>query len=124
MASKREIFAKNFRREFEKSPFNQVQFADRCSVSKATVGDWLYGRTMPRLEKIGMIAGLLGVTTQDLLTDFESQEKAPREIMDIARELYEDPASRKLYELCCSLSPENKQALIQIAQTMSLSQKN
>ena len=79
---------------------------------------------MPRLEKIGMIAGLLGVTTQDLLNDFESQKKAPREIMDIARELYEDPASRKLYELIGSLSPENKQALIQIAQTMNLSQKN
>ena len=127
MASKREIFARNFRTAFEKSHLNQVQLGDICSVSKATVNDWLNGRTMPRLEKIGMIARTLGVTERDLLTGLNDQDErmyGNREIADLARELYNDPESRSLYEEISRLTPENKQAVAQIVRTMNLSQKN
>lgn len=127
MASKREIFARNFRAAFEKSHLTQVQLGDICSVSKATVNDWLNARTMPRLDKIGMIAKALGVTERDLLSVFEDQDESMygnREVADLARELHGDPESRSLYEEISRLTPENKQALKQIVRTMNLSQKN
>ena len=127
MASKREIFARNFRAAFEKSHLNQVQLGDICFVSKATVNDWLNGRTIPRLEKVSMIANALGVTERDLLTGLDDQNERMyenREIAELARELYSDPESRSLYEEISRLTPENKQALKQIVRTMNLSQKN
>jgi len=127
MASKREIFARNFRAAFEKSHMNQVQLGDICSVSKATVNDWLNGRTLPRLEKIDMIAEALGVTERDLLTDFESQNERKyrnREVDDIAKELHDNPRARSLYEEICKLTPEDLQAAEHIIRTMNLSRKN
>lgn len=127
MASKREIFAKNFRSALEKSHLGITKLADICSVSKGTAGDWLSGRTMPRADKISMIAKALGVTEQELLNDFESRDERrndTRGVMDIAQELLNDLESRKLYEGITKLSPENKQALAQIVRTMNLSQKN
>lgn len=127
MASKRVIFARNLQRVFEKSHLTRAQLADICEVSTASVGDWLNAKTLPRLEKVSIIAKAMGVTEAELLTDFESLDTRRfdnREIADIAKELHDDPEARTLYEEISRLSPENKQALLQIARTMNLSQRN
>lgn len=127
MASKRIIFAKNLQRVFEKSHLTRAQLADICEVSTASVGDWLNAKTLPRTEKVSIIAKALGVTETELMTDFENRDARRyqnREIEDLAKELYHNPEARTLYEEIARLSPENKQALTQIARTMNLSQKN
>lgn len=127
MASKREIFAKNLRRVFESRPITRAQLADYCDVSLAAVGDWLNAKSVPRFEKISMIAKVLGVTEYDLISDFDNQDMrqyGAREIADIARELYEDPEARSLYEEIRALSPDNKKVVAQLVKTIYLSQKN
>lgn len=51
------------------------QIAKDLGFSPATLSDWKHGRTIPKADKMQMIADYLGVTLEYLMTGKEPEEK-------------------------------------------------
>lgn len=64
-------FAENLKRLREAKNMTKAELARRIGVSDVTLGHWEIGKISPRMGKVELIASVLGVTTDDLL--FESQ---------------------------------------------------
>ena len=54
----------------------QSEFAEKMSVTRQTVSRWEAGTVMPDVDKIGDIAGILGVSCDYLLRDGVMDEKS------------------------------------------------
>lgn len=122
MKTKREILSQNLKRLLASSYLQQAQLAELCSVSRASLNDWVQGRTYPRPDKLAVLAKALNVNEYDLTTDVENgsqREIVNREVADIATSIYSDPEGRALYEAFTKLSPENRMAVRQIVFELS-----
>ena len=53
----------------------QSEFAEKMAVTRQTVSRWEAGTVMPDVDKIGDIAGILGVSCDYLLKDDLAEEK-------------------------------------------------
>lgn len=110
MSTQREILSKNLQRLIAQSPNIQTDLADLCGVSKGTFNDWKSGRHYPRPEKLSLLATILGVTVQDLTSDLDEENVEyksaymNKEIVSIAKMLYQDPVARNLYKKISALS--------------------
>lgn len=117
MATKREIFAQNLRKTIENSYLNQAQLAEICGVSKGSFSDWANGRSYPRPDKLETLARALGVSEYDLTTNFDNDDARVymnKEVAKIAKDLYENPDARGLYEAIKRLDEPELRAMKQI----------
>ena len=117
MKTKREILPQNLKRLLASSYLQQAQLAEMCEVSRASLNDWVQGRTYPRPDKLAVLAKALNVNEYDLTTDTENgsqREIVNREVASIATHIYGDPEGRALYEAITELSPEDRMAIRQI----------
>ena len=55
----------------------QTEFGEKLNVTRQTVSRWEAGSVMPDIDKIGDIAGILGVSCDYLLRDEVTEETAP-----------------------------------------------
>ena len=55
----------------------QIEFDDKMHVTRQTVSRWEAGTAMPDIDKIGVIAEILGVTCDYLLKDEAVEDSAP-----------------------------------------------
>lgn len=114
MSTQREILSKNLQRLIAQSPNIQSDLADKCEVSKGTFNDWKVGRHYPRPDKLKQLADALGVTVQDLTTDFDAEDVSyktaymNKEILSLAKELHKDPVARNLYKKISKLSSTDR----------------
>lgn len=60
----------------EKIGCSQETLARMLGVTKGLIGQYEIGYTTPRAQKLGQIAGALGVTVEYLLTGDDPEEKA------------------------------------------------
>ncbi len=56
----------------------QIAFAEKMHVTRQTVSRWEAGSAMPDIDKIGEIAGILGVSCDYLLKDGADENGAPQ----------------------------------------------
>ena len=114
VASKeREVFARNLRITINKSHLNQSQIADRLGVSRGTVSDYTTGKAFPRPEKLKQLCEILGVSQYDLTTDFYQEEDRfvpNKELLALAKEIYENPDARAIYTQIKALDAEGVKA--------------
>ena len=54
----------------------QTEFADKLCVTRQTVSRWEAGTVMPDIDRIGDIAGILGVSCDYLLKDDAPEERS------------------------------------------------
>ena len=69
----------------KKMGWSQEALAEKLSVSRQTVSRWETGEALPDVEKIVLLAGLFGVTTDALLLDeapAEREETSPINVFD------------------------------------------
>ena len=59
----------------KKMGWSQEALAEKLSVSRQTVSRWETGEALPDVEKVVLLAGLFGVTTDALLLDEASAER-------------------------------------------------
>ena len=127
MASKREVFSRNLRNAIAKSYLNQSQLADICGISKGSFSDWCNARSYPRPEKMELLVNALGVTEYDLTTDFEGNDDSQymnRDVSKIAKELYENPDARGLYDAISRLPKDDFMAAKQIVFSLLQAKKD
>lgn len=63
----RKIFSRNLTEILEKRSKSQKDLVDFIGVSSSTVSNWCTGQKLPRMDKVQLIAGWLGVNNSDLL---------------------------------------------------------
>ncbi len=56
---------------------SQEELADAVGVSRQAVSKWELGESQPEVDKVVLLAQVLGVTTDQLLLGVEPQEEAP-----------------------------------------------
>lgn len=71
----RKIFSRNLTNLLEERDKSQKDLVDFIGVSSSTVSNWCTGQKLPRMDKIQLIAGWLGVNNSDLL---ESKKTEPQ----------------------------------------------
>lgn len=78
----------------------QAQIAEKMGVSRGTFSDYLTCKAYPRPEKMKRLSEILGVSHIDLTTEgqsFEGPGQLNSELINIAKDLYENPDARSLY---------------------------
>lgn len=93
----------------------QTEFAEKMSVTRQTVSRWEAGTVLPDIDKVGDIAGILGVSCDYLLRDDVSEEPAEEPASGISRLLesvkgktvkltfFEDEADIDLFDTNCRI---------------------
>lgn len=114
--TEREIFAANLRGLIARSHLSQADIAGRMGISRGTMSDYTRGRAYPRAEKMTKLCEILGVSQYDLTTDHYIAENKEafvpnRELMILAREIYENPDARALYILVKQLDKAEQDAI-------------
>ena len=66
--------AKNLRAAISECEITQVYLAEECGVTKASVSDWLHGRSLPSLSNLHRIAAVVGKSTSTLLGEGGGKE--------------------------------------------------
>lgn len=61
------IFSENLKKFREQKGLTKSELAKRVGVSDVTIGYWESGKNEPRMGKVELIAGVLGVSIDDLL---------------------------------------------------------
>jgi repressor LexA len=77
----RKVFSKNLTDTLEKRNKSQKDLVDFISVSSSTVSNWCTGQKLPRMDKIQLIAGWLGVNSSDLLEGKKTEQQITYEEM-------------------------------------------
>lgn len=88
--------------------------AERLDVSKATVGHWFTGRTVPRLETLRRLAPMLQTTVTELIEEdpYFVTDPTERAIIDAVREVppaYRQQAARMLQSFLKSCVDDSQQ---------------
>lgn len=90
--------AKQLRVALAEKGLTQVDLADACGVTKASVSDWLHGRSLPSLSNLHRISAIVDRGTSALLGEKRRTHASLERLMTI-------------------LGPERIQALDQIAES-------
>ena len=61
------IIAKNLKRLAYHSGKTQVEIAKEIGINKATLGSWMNGTRIPKMEKVDMLAEYFGVTRNEIM---------------------------------------------------------
>lgn len=89
------ILAHNIDFYLHREHITRKELADRLRVSVASVGFWLAGKKMPRMDKIDRMCAIFGCSRQDLLSEHSAPPKRetaqdpddPPNIQDVDRYL-------------------------------------
>ncbi len=71
-------FGSRLRRLRENRGLSQAQLAEKAGVPIDSVQNWEQGRTRPRLEALGKLAGALGASVDALVTPGPEEKDEPR----------------------------------------------
>lgn len=122
MKTEREIFAENLTRLIEKSPnLNKARIAAELGVSRGTMTDYTNANAYPRPARMAKLCEILGVSQYDLTTSHYQEEEdfvPNREILSIAKEIYENTDARNIYLAIKGLSPNEIQAVKALLTTL------
>lgn len=99
----KKIFSRNLTVLLEKRNKSQKDLVDFIGVSSSTVSNWCTGQKLPRMDKVQLIAGWLGVNNSDLL---ESQKTGQQITYDEMIKIYTRGKN--------NLSPQEKMKLAKI----------
>ena len=93
------IFGNNLSNILEAKGITQLELANALNVATSSVSYWCNGEKMPRMDKIELIAGYLGVTKSELLEERTSRFFTPSDA-DIQFALFggKDESTEKMYE--------------------------
>jgi transcriptional regulator with XRE-family HTH domain len=77
----RKIFSRNLTAILERRGKSQKDLVDFIGVSSSTVSNWCTGQKLPRMDKVQLIAGWLGVNNSDLLENKKADKQMTYEEM-------------------------------------------
>ncbi len=75
----KDVFSANLTYYIEKSQLTQKEVAKRIKVTESSITDWVTKRHYPRLDKIQLLAEVLGVQMTDLVEPRNTEEKITAE---------------------------------------------
>lgn len=64
------IISANLKRLAYHSQKTQVEIANELGVNKATLGAWMNGNRIPKIEKVDMLAEYFGVTRNEIMEPY------------------------------------------------------
>ena len=111
------IIAENIVRYMEKKGLSQVDVAEYCGVSQASVSNWCKGEKMPRMGKFDKLCELFGCSRADLIDEYEP--KAEPTMDELLEKVFSDrPDMRALFSLANSATPEDVEKTIKILEAL------
>lgn len=113
----KKVFSRNLRMLVEKSPFKAAEIAEKLGISRGTMTDYMDGRYCPKPDRLKELCQILGVAERDLTTDFEKNDdevELSPELIKLARELFENPQARALYNAITALDQDTQQSFLTI----------
>lgn len=75
------VFGKNLKRLLALKGITQTALASQLGMKQGSISDWFRKDIMPEAKKIGVIAEILGVTTNELL--YEKGDPRPEQKEDM-----------------------------------------
>ena len=123
--TKSEIFSENFKKLLEQRNITQYKLIKDLSLKKTTVNNWYNGRSMPKYDKLQILADYFGVPISaltednpDRLTGIESKTDQQsehyyydKETQKVAEELRTNKDLKILFDTARDAKPEDLQAV-------------
>ena len=69
----------NFKEIRNRSGFTQERLADELAIDRSTIAKWESGASLPRADKLPILARVLGCTVDELLGDEDPVEQVTQE---------------------------------------------
>lgn len=63
----KEVFSENLKKYMQLKGVTQKELMEEFNLPSATISSWVNGKRMPRMDKIQLLAGYLGVSKADLI---------------------------------------------------------
>ena len=107
------IFSTNLRRILAERGKTQAELARYIGVSRATISDWIYCRTQPRMDKVDKMCEFFNCRRSDLLDDHPVQKTGQEswyyddEAAAAAQFLYENPEYKVLFDASRKIKKED-----------------
>lgn len=99
---------------------SQVALAERLGMSKSTIGAYETGDIMPSVEALNTLADYFNVNIGYLMgEEIGSTYYLDPEVAELAKELYERPEMRVLFDASRNASREDIEAVASILEKMS-----
>lgn len=99
------IIAENIVRFMDKKGLSQLDVAEHCGVSQASVSNWCKGVKMPRMDKIDKMCELFGCSRTDLIDEYDP--KTEPTVEELRERLFSDrPEYRALLDAADDLDTE------------------
>lgn len=116
-----QVFAENFNYYLGLKTELKKDVAKTIGVSASTICDWVKCRTYPRMDKIERLADHWGITMSDLVEkhSMDNSYYLTKEAKETADELINDPESLKIYQSIRTLSPENKEIVLSLINSLN-----
>lgn len=116
----RMLFSSNLNKLMSVNDKKTADVARDLKVPYTTVAGWVHGERMPRMDKIEALARYFGVSRADLIEEHVPQpdgllDTSPDTIKKAPVDITEDDFSYAMYNEGKTLTPEKKQALLQMA---------
>ena len=93
-STNKEVFSKNLVKYMKIYDKTQTDIAKALGLAVASVNDWIYERTYPRMDKIQLLANYFGVNITDLLEEADeetiAERKKDQEILDLFHRVPEE----------------------------------
>lgn len=109
----------------DKLGVKNAQVASACGIGQSTFSDWKNGRSTPKPEKMRKIADYLGTTVDYILTGEKSDGYYVNpKTADIAQQIFENKELSLLFDVQKDMSPEDLQAIYQMALALKRKESN
>lgn len=105
-----------FAKLLQKNGVTSYRVAKETNIAQSTFSDWKSGKSVPGTEKMKKIADYFGVTVDYLITGEQKEVSNNSPTSPDTISITPDDFTYAMYNEGKTLTPEKKQALIQMAQ--------
>lgn len=84
-------------------------------ISHSTLTDWKKGRYVPKADKLQKLADFLGVSVEYIMTGEQKDYYINPDTAKVAQEIFENHNLRALFDVQRDMSPEDLQAMYNMA---------
>ena len=111
----KKIFAENLKYYMKLHNKNQADLINDLGFNKSSVSTWCNGTSLPRMDKVDILAKYFDINRSDLIEDKDTEHKQSYylnpETSRIAQKIYDNKELSVLFDAAQDAAPEDLQAL-------------
>lgn len=111
-------FANRLEMLLEKNSVSRYKLAKEIGCTVTTVTNWINGKSIPSSDRLQMIAGYFGVSTDYLMGSDDTDTAENDEMAELLEEIRKNPELRTLFSISKRATPEEVRQYIRLIKAL------